>query len=370
MSTTCCATLLTVAIVLGPTKMIFGHQRGDEEQFNETAILPAGMVADPKREVGFVPLEYKAGQTYKNYISAVDLQTGQVLWSTEEEATPLLVAGDRLLALTRFGDRANTRQMVVLNVSAMAKGRRVLVSQSIGVPSSLMSMTPEALVDKGDLLLKWEAAVSWDLGKIGRGTRFYKEARRINLTSGRVDNVPWDALPAPKLPKAVEAVKSRDRYSLRGPLQTDPLILGTKVAAVFELAETKQETLKRVLRRWDLVSGKELEPTVLVESGPCRIKVTPDQRFVCVRLTWTKEELAEKRLDDDWRVFSVETGKLVGRFPWEPNTREVGVLGSRLFRSFEGENIMGARYSHFLRVQDVKSGKLLWKLALPDLRGP
>jgi hypothetical protein len=54
------------------------------EPFADSVLLPRGMVADPLGSIGFVP---NAGA-----IDAVDLQTGNVLWTTKE-ASSLAAAG-------------------------------------------------------------------------------------------------------------------------------------------------------------------------------------------------------------------------------------------------------------------------------------
>lgn len=379
MSTKCLGAVLPVAVVaMLPSLMTFGQPAAGQEHFADTVLLPGGMVTGPKGRIGFLPNvtppeERTVGESYPERIDAVDLQTGKVLWTTKEASRPLLVAGDRLVALAKVQDQPNSMRVVVLDVSEKAKGKRLLASQPIGLPEYVLSLPPETLMDKGDLLLQWHGTISLTPAPKGRPIRHtavYKDSRRVNLETGGVEELPATAWPAPVLPKGVEAVKSRDNYLFRRSWRQDALIVENKVAVVFELApldekeKTEENTVKPVLRRWDLAGGKEHEPVVLLRSRFCRLHVSPDKRYVFAQVTLTKEDLAHRGLDGDWRVFSLETGHLVGRVPSEPGTIEVGVMDSGVYFFLEGEGRVV--HPRFLKVCDLKSGKPLWTLRLPD----
>jgi hypothetical protein len=191
---------------------------------------------------------------------------------------------------------------------------------------------------------------------------------RVHLATGRVDRLADKDLPAPKVPKEIAALKP-DVYTYgEGHGGNKPVIVGNKVAAVFDplffgqkyleavaktFGEKGEAIVKTALRRWDLASGKEFKPVTFFQSVGVSVQVSPDKRYV----------FAPIRKDNYyWTVFSLETGERVGKVTTE-GTSDMGVLGSRVYMSWSDEN--GRRS---LIARDLKSGKNLWTLRLQDRR--
>src|SRR5918912_2862566 len=116
--------------------------------------MPWG-VADARGAWGFVP--NRAGG-----IDALDLATGRVLWSTAEAPTPVALVGRTLVALAPDRVRRNALRVVTFDVED--KGRRLRVSDAVVFPDWVSvttapgrSFTTDSWVDRGKLLIRWEA---------------------------------------------------------------------------------------------------------------------------------------------------------------------------------------------------------------------
>jgi hypothetical protein len=364
MSSQRCAAVLTVALF--ESVIAFGHPLGSKVNFADTVFLPAGMVAESGGRIGFVP------NANPERIDAVDLQTGKVLWKTTAAYRPLLAGRDRLVALARVKDKRHTLRVVVLDTSAREKGKRLLASDPVVFAPGetggwFLKAAPEVVLYKGDLLLKWHIKHTAGPGiRGGRptsgGTIVCKESLRINLKTGQVKKLPEKDWPAPRIPRAAERVKGRHDYMFRGSRREDVFAVG-KVAVVF--ADTPKG--KPGLRRWDLASGKEYAPVVLAQEHPCFLHVTSDQRHVLAHIGLPEEDLAKKGLDTAMRIFALETGERVGKFPYETRALDFGVRGTVLYYYVAGEP-QRAFTPRYLKAYDLKTGKSLWTLRLRDKR--
>jgi hypothetical protein len=341
-------------LFLGPA--VSGQDR--TKDLADTVRLPRGMVADLHGLTGFVP---SAGA-----IDAVDLQTGKVLWTTKAASRPLLVRGDQLVALARAEGPMNTVRVVVLDASPKAKGKRVRESQHIELSEWLIPRVPETALDRGDLLLRWQATQYINRGKFGAGPLVHKHLARINLTTGRVEKMSDPDLPAPKLPREIASVKGDHYFYEEGNTSSKPVIVEGKVAAVFDpfffgekyLEEVAKEfgekgtdaIAKTALRRWDLASGKEQKPVILLQSVGVSLRISPDKRYVFAPIL--RKDLYH------WTIHSLETGQQVGTITSE-GTSEMGLLGTRVYVSWGDEE-----KRELLIARDLKSGKQLWTLQL------
>jgi hypothetical protein len=344
-----------------PNRIPLRGLKDKSEPFANTVLLPRGMVADPRGDTGFVP---NAGA-----IDAIDLRTGKVLWTTKAASRPLLVGGDQLVALAKVEGRKYTVRVVVLDASPKGKGKRVRDCQRIELSERLISRVPETRMHEGDLFLRWEATQHIPRGKFGVGRLVHWHLVRVNLASRRVDRLSGKDLPAPKLPREIASIKT-DLYSYgEGYSSNKPVIVGDKVAVVIDpfffgekyleqiakvFGEKGEAIAKAALRRWDLTRGKELKPVTFRHSVGISVRVSPDKRYGFAPI------LRNDRYH--WTVFSLETGKSVGRITTE-GTSDMGVLGSRVYMSWGDE-----KGRDLLIALELKSGRTLWTLRLRDGR--
>jgi hypothetical protein len=180
--------------------------------------MPGGGVADADGKVGYFP-------NTTGGIDALDLATGQVLWSTQEANRPLLATKDRLYARTPVKGAANQVRVVVLD--ATQKGKRLLESRPVVFPAWVSvgvaygrSFTATARLADGKLLLAWQAR-AWYAGGARPTPEVERAARkqasgvaRIDLRSGQVMYLTGEKLPKempPQVPDGLRTAKVGER---------------------------------------------------------------------------------------------------------------------------------------------------------------
>src|SRR5260370_5866478 len=109
--------------------------------------IPGG-VADAAGKNGFIAND-------KNLIEAVNLETGEALWTSDVSGKPLAVVGNRLLVQVPVPGKPNAVRVVALNTEA--KGKQVTEYDPVAVPDWVAtglaggkSFTSSAKLHKGD----------------------------------------------------------------------------------------------------------------------------------------------------------------------------------------------------------------------------
>jgi hypothetical protein len=318
----------------------------------------------------------------KGGIDALDLETGKVLWQTAEASKPLAVSEKRLVAQAAVKGKANSVRVVVFDISD--KGKRLLESDPVVFPDWVAvglalgrSFTSSGRLDKGDLLLRWEAR-AWYAGgarptpEIEQAARKHaKGVAKVSLESGKVEMLAEDKAPAEptvKLPKELEKVTSH-QYWTGSTWETKPLVVGKKVVALALEQETKQQKL--LLKSWDLETAKAQEPVELLKGQSLWMQLQADGRYLFVHQAIPKEKLPEG--DYAWWIFALETGKQVAKLPYDAGTREMTVLGPRLYYVVQGAGKpmrpgFDLTQPRTLKAVDLKTGKLLWEHAVEPHR--
>lgn len=163
----------------------------DTKNQQSSLAFPRG-VAEPAGTSGYMT-------NASDGISAVDLVTGKVLWSTSEAARPLLVVGNRLAALRLL--KANALQVVILDVTR--NGTAAVVSEPIVFPDWVRvgvqnneDFAVHARSHTDALLLDWEAHAFYRGGAapspkvLQQSTKHAAGTAQINLDTGRVTMLP------------------------------------------------------------------------------------------------------------------------------------------------------------------------------------
>ncbi|HEV3255995.1 MAG TPA: hypothetical protein VG013_03875 [Gemmataceae bacterium] len=340
---------------------------GDERLSREPVSLPGG-VADPAGRTGFV-------SNSKHGIDALDLETGKVLWSTEEASQPLVVLGKHLLAQGPINGKANAVRVVVLDIG---RGKRLLESKPVVFPDWVSvggghgrSFASRGRIEAGNLLLTWEAH-AWYAGGAAPTPEMQRLAKhdasggsRVNLDNGRVEILPSDKVPAAKsakLPRELEKATSQ-QYWTGSSWESKPLVVGDRAAAL--KLEAKGDRQKLALQTWELSTGKGREPVTLLEGRSLWTQLSLDRGHVFVHQALAREALPAG--DYAWWVFSLETGRRVAKLPFEAGTEAVGVLGPRLYYIVQGQNNRVAErwvQPRTLKAFELRSGKLVWEHAV------
>jgi hypothetical protein len=145
-----------------------------------------------------------------------------------------------------------------------------------------------------------------------------------------------------------------------------------KVAAALERQALAGQKQKLILKRWDLADAKALEPVTLLDGKELWPQVQPDGRYLFVHQALVKEQLPPG--DYAWWIFSLETGRQVGKIPFEGGTQGLSVLGPRVFvvaaapakRPRPGE--FARTEPRVLRALALPDGKRLWERPIEPMR--
>jgi hypothetical protein len=209
-------------------------------------------VADEGGRVGFVL--GRAGT-----ITAIDLETGRVLWTTKDLARPLLVCGERLLAYQSLAP--NTLQVVALDVSD--DGALTKVSDPVTFPD-WVNIDPEdtrefslaATADDHFLVLAWEAHAYYR-GGAPPSRQVIEHARkdaagiaRVELDTGKVAMLPSEPRPKAPPPFLPTPAPPLPEAAIGEHCQIGPYVYG--------LTEEQSDQSRRrsMLKKWQVGSGK------------------------------------------------------------------------------------------------------------------
>jgi hypothetical protein len=331
--------------------------------------LPGG-IADPAGRTGFVA-------SAAGGIDAVDLATGDVLWSTTEAQRPILVAGDHLYA--QAGLKRNRLRILAFDLTRA--GECKLESDPVVLPPWVVTndtpthtFTARWRLEKNQLILAWQAsALPSGTGRPAplpdtEERRHAEGEARIDLDTGKVtladrpEKTP--APPTPKMGRQLEKLAVRWQ-GVTGKTFTAVILEETEPTGG---AATGTREQKLVLRSWDLETEKPQPSKELLRGKRLLVQPTLDERFVCVRdagVTPEEKTTPEERRKNGWSVFAVETGELTARVPYEPGTQALTLVGPRAFLLMAGP-IKGPIDRPFvhprsLKAVELKSGKVLWE---------
>jgi hypothetical protein len=335
--------------------------------------LPGG-VADPAGKTGYLAND-------KGGIDAVNLETGELLWESKEAPRPLGASDQFLVCQLPVKEKANQVRIVVLDVSQ--KGKRMLESDPVVFPDWVSvglthgrTFASEGRLHKGELLLKWEAHAFYAGGAaptpeiVKRAKKDASGVARVNLETGKVEMLEADKVPpeaSPKLPRELEGVVSQQYWTGRD-WKKAPLVVGNTLCAL-AVSDSGGGTAKLTLKRWDLATGKELEPVELLQGKSLWPQVSPDGRYLFVHQALVKEQLPEG--DYAWWVFGLADGKQVAKLPYEPGLTTV--LGPRAYflttQPRKGPPVGGALVQpRQIKAVDLKTGKTEWERPIEPQR--
>jgi hypothetical protein len=308
-------------------------------------------------------------------VTAFDLESGKSLWEYKEGGVPLAVADGRLWVQVQDKDRANVLRVVGLGVD---DGKPAAKSDAIALPDWVIaepgpgpghSFDSSAYRGGGDLFLKWQADTFYWSGvpatpeRLKAATRHAEGVARVHLGSGKVEMLetakappPPDA-PAPNISK--ELMKAAARLYCNGPEAAFQVATAGNYAAAVDFEVTGADH-KIVLKRWDLTTEKPLDPVVLAVGPAYRAVTLPSLGATLVRKADLPDDAPEA--DRTWVMYSLETGKEMGRFATEANTAEMTMLGPRIIyvaRGPQKSSLIGP--GRTLKALDPKTGKARWE---------
>jgi len=321
--------------------------------------LPRG-VADEDGRTGF--LVNRTGG-----IDALALATGELLWSTDTPARPLVPFGSRLAVEVPDARRPNVIRVAVLNVAR--KGKRLLLSDPVFFPEWASvnldygrSFASSGSVRDGELFLRWEAHAFYDGDPPSRqqkqaARRDASGVVRVDLDTGRVRMLGPEPPPDGLVKVRRELSRGRAQSYWDGhDWTTDPLLVGdTLVKPWWE--EAPDGRLKVGLRRWDPGTGKGLGSTELLRGTKLRPAVSLDGRHLLVEAVPAEAGA--------WLVFDLPTGKAVGRLSAPAGPFGVAVVGPHAYfteckaMKMRPRGVMEQPTK--LKAVSLKTGQTLWE---------
>jgi hypothetical protein len=319
-------------------------------------------------------------------VAAVDLQAGRTLWQTKEQARPLALVDNRLATWATVPGKANCLHVLVFEIAQ--EGKRALEPILVTFPDWVsvglthgrtFSVTGQRAGE--DVLLRWEAHAFYAGGappppEVIRAAR--KDAAgvaQVGLKSGKVRMLDVKEVPtraSTTIPNDLKNVKSRQYWTGKS-WETRPLVAGSFLTAL-EQTEKPARQQKLLLLRWDLKTAKALEPVTLLEGKELWPQISLDGKHVFVHQALVKEQLPAG--DYAWWIFSLETGKQLGKVPFEPGAEMLAVLGPRALFLVPGAAKIRPPGGPFgfppqpraLKAFELATGRLLWEHPVEPVR--
>ena len=348
---------LLIALTAGPTLGPVPGARGEEP----VNAFPRG-VAEPSLQTGTVT-------NFKHTIDQVNLENGKNVWESAIEGLPIAVVDKYVLILTPDPKKANVGYVIAVDVPTGRMGWRsypiTLPDWAAVTPSDTHYFGHLVRIKDGALWLKW-LAMSRKPGA-RKAANVASGVARLDLKTHAVEMLDAGKMPAPDLPPGVseELAKLAAR-----PVET-PAGPEKRVATAGKLAAAVDVDKDSVtLRRWDLKTGKALDPVVLARGGRFRATPFPAAGAVLVRPLPTGKEGPPAPV---WQVFSLQTGGRLMRLTVERDTLQPTILGTRLYYAFLGPLDIGAPRTvkvpvvRQLRAVDLRTGMKIWTRPLENL---
>ena len=313
-------------------------------------------------------------------VTALDLETGKALWEYKGKGRPVAVAGGRVLVQTADAKKANAFRVVGLDVD---KGEKAWESDPIVLPEWVTpvegvdagrSFSSRAWLEGGALLIGWHANTFYWGGAapspeiVKAATRHADGVARVDLASGMVELVETPKAPPPasrpKVSKDLEKAAAR-------PYGSEVLVATAGDDAVAVDAEPAGAQQKVVLKRWDLMTEKPLDPIVLAEGAIYQLVTVPSAGVTLVRVATPPRGAAPEEVQ--WTAYALTTGKEIGRFTADVGATELTAIGPRAYfvvrGPFKGPPF-GGTIPRTLKAVDLQTGKHLWEQPLEGERLP
>jgi len=304
-------------------------------------------------------------------IDALDLRSGEVLWTTTIAQRPLLLLGDALVAQAEPEERGNVFRLVLLDTENLG-------AQTAQVDIDLPDAVEATIDDGAGRIFRVEAwavpggcAVAWDYVKVpvrgaDDGSPVAPQVRRIegaavlDFETGTVYPIAQDERPEePPLPAELARLEEAGR--LPRPLWRS----GEVYAAALRVHGDGTE--RTVLRRWQAATGDSLPDVKLfIENHTIRYPSADNTHL----LVSSRARATRTPSSYDWQIFLLTTGERVGELRLGLPAAWFFVTGSLLVHEVQSQAQLtsGAwtEEPRKLRSVDLDTGAEQWTWPLRD----
>lgn len=321
--------------------------------------LRPGVIVDPPKGAAYLMNPHRG-------IDAVDLSSGNLLWSTSNATKPLAAFDDRLAAQT---DPQPPNFHALPLVMLAANDGSVVSRISIPMPSDVAPSVSSGLgtsfntttrVDRDRLTLWWSYSARTISGVNRLGAeppgRHENGAVSINLKTEQIETLtPQQA-----------SVAMRDKHKAPQVTASDALLTPPQLAGKFFFA-TKLQPEHAILKRWDADSGAPLPDIELDSRFAIALASADGADLVTAKAVGANSVGIEVYL---WSIYSLATGERIAQIRIAQSPTSCFVWHSLLV--YEGlpvtQRINGVLQSEplELRAVDIHTAIVAWKRAIRD----
>jgi len=301
-------------------------------------------------------------------IDALNLLSGEALWTTTIAQKPLIVLETTLVAQAKPGGNAGILRLVFLDTdNDGADYRQVDIDLPEGVRAAVddgpgTNFRVEAWATQGGFTVKWDYSAApvrgalQDPTKVRSEVRRWEGAARVDLETGEVSPADPDKAPErPVLPEPAGWSRLEASGSLLSPLWHS----GDICAAAARIGQNGSE--RTVLKRWRAATGDSLPDVTLFSNGYTIQYPSADFKYL---LASRRTRTAPPPQSYDWLIFSMATGARIAELQQDIPAAWFFINGPLLIydvprrtRSVDGAQI---EEPPELRALDLQTGDEQW----------
>jgi hypothetical protein len=305
-------------------------------------------------------------------IDALDLYSGEVLWTATTAQKPLLLLGGTLIAQAEPGERGNVLRLVLLDAGGNGtEESRVDIDLPDGVQAVINDgvgrvFRTEAWPAPNGLVVGWSYAEAPARGADRRSQDKTQVLRvegavQLNVETGAVTALAQVERPGPT-PLPAELARLDEAGRLARPLWRS----GDVYAAARRV--TRDGTERTVLKRWQATTADSLpDVTLFTEDHTIRYPSADNTHLLASR----RDRASTTKASYDWVVFSLATGARAGELRMDFPAAWFFVTGNLLVHEvqYQAHLLDGAWTEEPRQVRAIalETGEELWAHPLRDI---
>lgn len=314
--------------------------------------IPQG-ITDPDGQIGYFSID-------NGGIEAIELLTGNTVWTTTIIAKPLIVWNDSLIAFRHLAAGTTSIQIIVFD----SKGDilPVFSSDPIKFPESVRINEPDDLFSLKVYLEQDVLKLVWSVPKLYRGgiapnSKMIGQSKKteggqviIELKTGKIERISDEAPVENTVPFQDERFYEINSWEIDK----------KKALLLLDLTQTVPAIYLRLSNPETFQNYQQIK---LAEGEGIISKLTLDCRYI---LIYREESEFDNFINQQSQIFVVDTGKQIAALTLESNLKDISVNIPNVYYTFEERRNAFIRL--ILKAKDIYSGKTLWERSLPEKR--